>query len=71
MKYLGWSYRADIKTGKNGDFCAELPSENDFEAVFQLSVVMTMVPRLVSLIRRSLKIKKSVANASRVLLFAE
>ena len=26
-------YRAYIKTAKNGDFCEELLSENDFEAV--------------------------------------
>ena len=31
-KYLGWPYRACIKTAKNGDFCEELLSENDFEA---------------------------------------
>ena len=28
-----WPYRKDIKTVKNGDFCEELLSENDFEAV--------------------------------------
>ena len=33
LKYLGWSYRAYIKAAKNGDFCEELLSENDFEAV--------------------------------------
>ena len=33
LKYLGWSYRAYIKTAKNGDFCEELLSENDFAAV--------------------------------------
>ena len=26
-------YRECIKTAKNGGFCEELPSENDFEAV--------------------------------------
>ena len=26
-------YRKDIKTVKNGGFCEELPSENNFEAV--------------------------------------
>ena len=26
-------YRKYIKTAKNGGFCEELPSENDFEAV--------------------------------------
>ena len=31
--YLGWPYRAYIKTAKNGNFCEKLPSENDFEAV--------------------------------------
>ena len=33
LKYLGWPYRAYIKTAKNGDFCEELLSENDFETV--------------------------------------
>ena len=33
LKYLGWPYRAYIKTAKNGDFCEELLNENDFEAV--------------------------------------
>ena len=33
LKYLGWPYRAYIKTAKNGDFCQELLSENDFETV--------------------------------------
>ena len=30
---MGLSYRAYIKTAKNGDFCEDLFSENDFEAV--------------------------------------
>ena len=30
---MGWKYWAYIKTAKNDDFCAELPSETDFEAV--------------------------------------
>ena len=33
LKYLGWPYREYIKIAKNGDFCEELLSENDFEAV--------------------------------------
>ena len=33
VKYLGWPYRAYIKTAKNGDFSEEVLSENDFEAV--------------------------------------
>ena len=33
LKYLGWPYRENIKTAKNGGFCEELLSENDFEAV--------------------------------------
>ena len=32
FKYLGWQYRAYIKTAKIGDFCEELLSENDIEA---------------------------------------
>ena len=31
--YLGWPCRVSIKTAKNGEFCEELRSENDFEAV--------------------------------------
>ena len=30
---MGWPYREYIKTEKNGSFCEELFSENDFEAV--------------------------------------
>ena len=41
LKYLGWPY-----TAKNGDFCEELRSETNFEAVLAFCVVMTMVPRL-------------------------
>ena len=33
LRYPGWPYKAYIKTVKNGDFCAELLSENDTEAV--------------------------------------
>ena len=33
LKCPGWPYRAYIKTAKNGHFCEELLSENDFEAV--------------------------------------
>ena len=33
LKYIGWLYRAYIKTVKSGDFCEELLSEMDFEAV--------------------------------------
>ena len=33
LKYLGWPYKEYIKTAKNGSFCEELLSENDFEAV--------------------------------------
>ena len=33
LKYLGWPYRICIKTAKNGDFCEELLSENDFETI--------------------------------------
>ena len=31
LKYLGWRYRAYIKTAKNGDFCEELLGENYFK----------------------------------------
>ena len=30
---MGWPYKEYIKTAKNGSFCEELLSENDFEAV--------------------------------------
>ena len=33
LKYLGWPYRPYIKTAKNGNFCWELLSKNDFKAV--------------------------------------
>ena len=33
MKFLGWLYRAYIKTMENGAFFEELLNENDFEAV--------------------------------------
>ena len=33
LKYVEWPYRKYIKTTKNGGFCEELISENDFEAV--------------------------------------
>ena len=33
LKYLGWPHRAYIKTAKNGGFCEELLSDNNFEAV--------------------------------------
>ena len=37
LNYLGWPYRAYIKTAKNGDICEELRSENNFEAVLATS----------------------------------
>ena len=36
LKYLVWPYRAYIKTAKPGNFCEELLSENDFEAVLAI-----------------------------------
>ena len=33
LKYQGWQYREHIKTLKNGGFCEEWLSEDDFEAV--------------------------------------
>ena len=52
---------------KNGDFSEELLSENNFEAVLTISVVMAMVPTLSREFRRSLQIKKIITNAPRVL----
>ena len=37
LKHLGWPYRAYIEIAKNGNFCEELSSENDFEAVLTTS----------------------------------
>ena len=67
LKYLGWPHRAYIKTAKNGNFSEELLSENDFEMFSPLSVVMTMVSRLLRQFRRSLQIKKCITNAPCVL----
>ena len=36
LKYLGWSYREYIKTGKNTAFCEGLVDENDFEVVLAI-----------------------------------
>ena len=33
---MGWSYSEYIKTAKNGSFCEELLSENDFQAVLAI-----------------------------------
>ena len=52
---------------KNGDFSEELLSENNFEAVLTISVVMAMVPTLSREFRRSLQIKRIITNAPRVL----
>ena len=67
LKYMGWSYRAYIKTAKNGNVWEELLRENDFGLFWPLSVVMNMVPKFLRQFRRLLQIKKSIANASRVL----
>ena len=32
LKYLRWPYRVYIKPAKNGNFCEEMLSENDFKA---------------------------------------
>ena len=61
LKYLGWLYRAYIKTAKNGDFCEELLSENDFEAVL---VTFCCYDHGV---KASEAVQKSIANAPRVL----
>ena len=36
LKHLWWLYRGYIKTAKNGAYCKELLSENDFEAVLAI-----------------------------------
>ena len=60
-----------MKTAKNIGFCEELFSENDFEAVLPLSVVMNMVSTFLRQFRRSSKIKNSITKAPRVLQSAE
>ena len=37
LEISGWPYREYIKTAKNGGFCEELFSKNDFEAVLATS----------------------------------
>ena len=59
------------KTAENGNFCEELLSENDFEAVLATFCCYAMVPTLLRQFKRSLQIKKSIAYAPRVLRFAE
>ena len=64
LKYLGWPYRAYIKTAKSSNFCEELLSENNFETVlatFCCNDLGTMASEKVQ------EIKKSIANAPRVL----
>ena len=36
FKYVGRPYSEYIKTAKNGSFCEELLSENDFQAVLAI-----------------------------------
>ena len=55
----------------NGDFREELLSEKDFETVLATSCCYGLSAWLLRQFRRSLQIKKSIANAPRVLLFAE
>ena len=64
LKYQGWPQREYIKTTKNGGFCEELLSANDFET---LSAVVTVVPRLLEHFRISLQMTKIIANAPRLL----
>ena len=33
LRYLGWPYRAYIKTAKNGNYCEELLSEREFGVI--------------------------------------
>ena len=68
-------FSSTIKTAKNG-FAQSLVKINCLVKMtlrlFQpVSVVMTMVPKLLRQFRRSLQIKKSITNAPRVLQFAE
>ena len=68
LKYLGRLYRAYIKTAQNCDFWEELLSENDFEAVLATFFCYDHGPiALLRQFRRSSQIKKSIANAPRVL----
>ena len=64
MKYLRWPYRAYIKKAKNGDFCEELLCENDSEAVLATFCCYDHGAKASEQFRRSLQIKKSIANAN-------
>ena len=52
LKYVGWLYKAYIKTAKNGGFCEQLLSENGFEAVWVTLRCYDMVPTLLRQFRR-------------------
>ena len=67
LKYLGWPYRAYIKTAKNGDFWEELLSEKDFEAVVAIFCCYDHMSTLLRQFRRSLQTRKSITIAPCVL----
>ena len=67
LKYLGWPYWEYIKAARNGGFCSELLSGNDFEAVLATFYFMTVIPTPLKQFKRSLQIKKIITNAPRVL----
>ena len=71
LKYLGWSYRAYIKTAKNGGICEELLSENDFQTVVAISCWYDHGAKASEAVQKIPSDKKFITNAPRVLLFAE
>ena len=58
LKYLGWSWREYIKTAKNGSFCEELLSENDFEAVLTTFLCLGYGPNASEVVRKIATDKK-------------
>ena len=60
LKCLGWPYRAYIKTVKIASFARNCTVKMTLRLFYPLSVVMTMLPRLLRKFRRSLQIKKSI-----------
>ena len=67
LKYFRWSYREYIKTARSVDFCEELLSEIDFEAVLVTFCCYEHSANASEEFRRSLQIKKIITNAPHVL----
>ena len=65
LKYLGWPYRAYIRTAKNGDFCEELLSENDFETVLATFCCYDHGAKASEAVQKIAIDQKSIAKAPR------